>query len=769
MDEMTPTRDEAPRDGGVGWAERGLGWAAVAAFVVFALWSGWAFLTYQHGPEARYFLDPAAHPNSILVQATLGEYLETFDPWRGWDAVPLRAISLWLAVLAGLWLLADGVTRPAGRRDLRPLTFALLLGAAGSLIATFRLAGWDSLGVVGVLAALLMALVGVRLLRGQWRPHRTLGHALRPLRRPRGAVVVAALVGLLLLLAALSAATPETNRDPLRYHLAAPQVWLDRGGLDSIEGMAFSHFPFLIEMWFLVGLALEGERLARLFHFLFFLVSLGLVAAMTRRLARWAALPTRLRAPLPTLAVALAATIPAFTITATWGNIDAGVVCFHLAALLALALWWRTGATAHLMLAAALAGFLLGTKYTAVVPVAVLGVGVLMRHQPCTMRRVGSVLTFGLIALAVASVWPARNGIQTGNPVYPLAHEIFPAAGWDAEAQTLWETKAAQKGVEKIWTNLLAAWRGATFQWAGGEDVGPGGFEEQSIGFAPWLLMPLGLAGLLLLAVRRGGWWWFYLLFIGANGALWFFTYQSNRLLLATLLTALPGAVVGLAWLTQRWRPMWIAAVTALGIACAYQGAWIARYFLLETCPLQLTLGFWEADEWRAARLSGFDGARAVRALVPEDERALVIGEAQRFHFPPNVVMSDWYDPPAVRRYLSPSFGLRRVTWALTVEGVTHVLINHAELAPLWLAWPETLRADGTVDPAAYWGAWSARDAAIPPTSNLALFRERFTDAQASLLAEWLATVPHRVIWRSDQWPGVELWRLTPDAAGASE
>jgi dolichyl-phosphate-mannose-protein mannosyltransferase len=784
MEDQAKASPPSPLDGGTGLFERALRWLGVVAFAAFALSSGWEWVTYTPDPQtAAPFLSPPDYPNTLLVKFTLGEYLETFGPWQGFGGIPWMVWLQWLGLIlffgGMVWFLAlilrfnakwanfasgEGLMLgalllcvPLGLFGVLPAPY--LLGDQSDMLSRLFFPCWAAVYLLGAILLLFRR----RVRRGgrnrgwflRWKREKSIPQRL-----------VLGLLSLLLLIAFLSASTPEINSDPLRYHLGAPQVWLDGGDLSApIEGMAFSHFPFLIEKWLMMGLALDGDALARLLHLLFALISLWLIFTFTRSAGKWGGLKGRQRRWLPLLAVILAATVPSFTITSTWANIDAGVVCFLLAATMAHAIWWRTGRARYLVLAAVLTGFMLGTKYTALVPAFVLGLGVLAHRTP-TLEDLPYTaierLTNGLIALAIGSPWWIRNWVQTGNPVYPLANETFQADGWDAECQALWEEKAAQKGVGYDWHLMGAAWRGATFAWAGGEGVGEGGFEDQSIGLTPWLLAPLGLAGLLLLALRRGGWWWFYLVFIAVNFVLWFRTYQSNRLLLSTLLVALPGAVVGLAELTRRWRAMWVAAVIALSVASVYQGLWIARYFMLETYPLQLTLGFMDPDEWRSARLNYFDGAKMIEALVPEDESALVIGESRRFHFPPNVVMSDWYDPPAVRRYLEAAGSADALTDALASDGITHVFINHAELFPLWALNQEMLRSDGVVNAAAYWGAWQNRDPMIFERSNFAYFRRRFDDAQAAVLAQWLSTVPHEVIWRGDrpQTVGVELWGI---------
>lgn len=760
-----PPTSQAPPSGGPRGLERLLEAAAVVAFLVFAVWSAWQFVSHSRDPAAPFF-DPRTHPNSLAVQFTAGEYLETFGPWRGIGAMPRAAWGLAAVWIFILWLLTV-LLRPAfGRAVPRAMLFALLMG---TLAFDFFLTAvsprlYLSTPVRLPLPFVTVALVILCLLarrRGFLEQPLTARHTaaenfLLACRRWRRGLLVRLGVALMLTLAFLAASTPPIESDGLRYHLAAPAIWVERGSMAPIEGMAFSHFPFLIEMWYLAALRHAQPIAAKLAHFGFALVTLALLAAFTRRLAKWARIPVR---GLPLMAVALATATPAFLIVSTWEFIDAGVVCYHLASLSAFALWWHSGRASHLLLAAAFAGLMLGTKYTALVPAFVLGLGVIFHRQPALGRwpytlaeRASNGLVFALIALAVGSPWYLRNWIQTGNPVYPLANARFQAPGWDEESQALWEERAASKGVGFDWHLADDAWRGATFEWLR--------FEEQSIGLAPWLLAPLGLAGLLLLAIQRGGWWSFHLLYIAATFALWFRTYQSNRLLLPVLLCALPGAAVGLGHLLHSLRALRFAVVFALAAAGTYQCLWIARHFLTQQCPVQLALGFMEPDAWRSLRLNHFDGARAIRALVSPQEQVLVIGESRRFDFPANVVMSDWFDPPAVRSFLAAARSSGELTAALASAEITHVFINHAELLAPGGVPPALIREDGTLDAPSLWQAWRRGEA--PPGSNLWFFRRRFTDAQAALLADWLSGVPHRAVWHGDQpgTVGVELWRV---------
>jgi hypothetical protein len=155
--------------------------------------------------------------------------------------------------------------------------------------------------------------------------------------------------------------------------------------------------------------------------------------------------------------------------------------------------------------------------------------------------------------------------------------------------------------------------------------------------------------------------------------------------------------------------------------------------------------------------------------MVPDGEGILVIGESRRLHMPDGAVMSDWFDPPAVNQYLNLASTPEDLSAALRAAGITHVLVNFEELFPPWMMSQALQREGGTPDAAGFWRAWRDRAPFIPPASNLAYFRHRFSDEQAALLADWFATVPHETIW--PQQPitrrGVELWRLEAPEATA--
>jgi hypothetical protein len=68
------------------------------------------------------------------------------------------------------------------------------------------------------------------------------------------------------------ALTPPIQSDGLRYHLGAPQEYLKHGKIAHLPLNAFSNFPFLPEMHFLLALAAGVPETAQLMHLTAFIL-----------------------------------------------------------------------------------------------------------------------------------------------------------------------------------------------------------------------------------------------------------------------------------------------------------------------------------------------------------------------------------------------------------------------------------------------------------------------------------------------------------------
>ena len=237
-------------------------------------------------------------------------------------------------------------------------------------------------------------------------------------------------VGFVILLASV----PPVSRDALTHHLALPKLWVAEGRMREMPEIVFSYYPQLIDLLYTLPLMAGHDIAAKYMHFAFALLTAGVVFLYVRRRlgTSWAACGGLMFLTIPVI-LKLSVTV----------YVDLGLVFFSACALFATAVWLENPRRLRwLLLAGVAAGLSLGTKYSAMVPVFVLGLllplfflrtsGGSRRDQ---LLAVGYGAVFAALALLVFSPWLLRNYSLTGNPVHPLAQGVFAEATADAREE----------------------------------------------------------------------------------------------------------------------------------------------------------------------------------------------------------------------------------------------------------------------------------------------------------------------------------------------
>ena len=483
--------------------------------------------------------------------------------------------------------------------------------------------------------------------------------------------------------------TPPIQSDALRYHLAAPQEYIKRHRIHYIPLSAFSNFPFLIEMLFLYGMLLTGDLLASLMHYTFWVISFFLLRGFISHF--WGAGDEKERGFLTrdfiaTLCALVFVSIPAVAIVACWQFIDIGLAAYFSGFILCFCLCLERRDSGCIILTGIMGGALLGIKYT-MIPVVLFGcclMGFMEWHRRAgdnvrisSWRRsfLREPFQLGMIAFLCAMPWYVKNIFFTGNPLYPMFYRIFGGRDWSAANAAFYAAKASGKGLGKSLTHLFFSPIQATFHWDLFETFNPGPFLLYSF---PLLL----LSSALLFKKERRKIFITLLSFAGVYYILWFFGYQSNRFLipfygLATLIIA--GFLMELRKLTIAGGHILAAGL----LLCAlYSSAWNARWILTEAQPqpLQVFLGMQSREEYLSAALDYYPAIRAVNADMPPDDAILCIGEHRAYYFKPRLIISDWFDTPAILDLIRKTKNNNEVFSLLRKNHCTHVFFNKGEL-----------------------------------------------------------------------------------------
>lgn len=601
---------------------------------------------------------------------------------------PIAAMimSLLLAYFLGEKILNLLKISLSPRREYWPVSF--LLGLFLISLVTFLL-GIVGLLYSGVFRISLIILFIVLLI--YYTKKITRKGRVSPLKRKNPDTLICWILLVIMGLVCLSyTLTPPVQSDGLRYHLFAPQEYIKGHRIQYIPLSALSNSPFAIEMLFMYGMLVNGDLLAKLFHFSLWILCIFLIRTF---IFHFTSKPQNEKATFPSrnfiflFSGLLFGTIPAISSLACWSFIDLGIAAYFLGFVFSLCLFSEKRERGFLILSGIFGGAALGTKYT-MLPMILLGcliIGIMEIYQSGAVEkekshRIPSFIRvpffIGIIALILALPWYIKNLINTGNPFYPLLYQWFDGKDWSAANAAFYAAKAAQKGFPKTLFHLILSPFHATFFWKKFESFNPGPFVLFMLPFLLWILVLLKektkRKTMITLSIFSIG---YYLM--------WFFGYQSNRFLIPFFM--LIAVISGFILLDLREKaPNICRALCAVLFLCIiYSSAFSIRWILTETQPdpLPVFLGLETREQYLSKALDYYPAIRAVNEDVPPEETILCIGEHRGYYFKPKLLISDWFDTPVILDLIRKTKTNEEIFARLMEQRCTHVFYNKGELA----------------------------------------------------------------------------------------
>ncbi len=337
-------------------------------------------------------------------------FLAFFDPLTN---IALALFILLLATALGERLLPSLPHITPGER---------LLFSAGTGLGLLSLLTLG-LGLLGGLHPWLFYLLSSLLALGLLPQILTLWRRLRGLRlASRPPFFIGLYLSLSLALSLLLALAPPLSFDALLYHLEGPKLYIQAHRIFAFDNLAL-YFPSLVETLFTWGMLLKGDVVAKLIHYLFGLLTGAAMYILASK---------RFSPQVGWWSLALIWSMPMVPLIIGWAYADMGLVFYAVLALSALLNWIDSQNRGWLLLSGAASGFAMGVKYTAFwLP---LGLATIIacrevKERGKARRVIVSLLSFGLVALLLASPWYLRNLHLVGNPFYPF---IFGGRYWDS-------------------------------------------------------------------------------------------------------------------------------------------------------------------------------------------------------------------------------------------------------------------------------------------------------------------------------------------------
>ena len=476
--------------------------------------------------------------------------------------------------------------------------------------------------------------------------------------------------------------------DVLEYHLQIPRQFYTDGHIAAIDGNVYSHYPLGVEMLFLLGMCLrggayEGMYLAKFMHLIYgALAAAGIYAAFKKDddvRGRFAA--------------GLLATTP-FLVYLSW---LAMVELAQVACLAVAAGWLWQWLKDRSMRSAAIIGLMLGaacaTKYLAAGFVVLPVLAAMMLVSLKSAKGLAGVGVAIATTLLMFSPWLIRNASLTGNPIFPLATNVFGAGDWDSQTQQRWVDGHGPRAKPPVPTpdwykpaatptrlNLFVS------NFLANEKLGHITMVLAALAFCVWVARagPTDLfnaAMLVIVAVQFGVW-------------IFFTRGMPSRFIvpIAVPLAALAaGALADFSRvrsspLSPLTKPVFIGpwgaapALTALGAAMIVNllvcGMWY-KFSTQQVPPAHGLGGSYVAENiwpWNEAH------------QLPGDSRIMLIGEAKGFYFPEGTVYATAFDAHPLAEMVKAGLGTDEILDRLRDRGITHI----------WVSWPEMWRLAGT-------------------------------------------------------------------------
>lgn len=222
-----------------------------------------------------------------------------------------------------------------------------------------------------------------------------------------------------MLLVAVPCVIPNVGGDPIQYHLAYAQDWVNAHGFVVDPFLRFPFYASYFNLFFAALLALQGWAFLNFLTWsTALLTGLGICAATFYILRPFAGRFT------PVAAVSLACSVVLSPVFLHWTStaymdVQLGTMALLMTVCIELSLWHKQ--PAWLFVAAVIGGYLVGMKsaYLVLAPLLALSLFFAARGMKLDRRTLGLIFALFIVA---AAPWYVRNIALAGDPIPPVVN-----------------------------------------------------------------------------------------------------------------------------------------------------------------------------------------------------------------------------------------------------------------------------------------------------------------------------------------------------------
>jgi hypothetical protein len=454
--------------------------------------------------------------------------------------------------------------------------------------------------------------------------------------------------------------TPPWDYDGLMYHLQGPKLFLQAGKMVLLPDLWQANGANLVDMLYLVGLALESDSFAKLINLAFAILLLIAVFSFGRRY---------LNPPGGALAAVLLLGVPVYGIWASWAYSDYSWAIFEFLSLTSLLAWVEKRNWKLLILSSILMGFALGSKYLALESLVIFaGLVFWFGGKDGFRNALVRATIFAGIALLIGTPWYIKNLVLSGNPLYPF---VFGGPGWDKQRLDLLMGFLSSFGTGKALVDFILLpinlFR-QNMRFAG--FMGAIEFPNPMFMFLPLYLWTRSFETRNTRVLDILAW---VVLF---RIVLWSLGSQQTRFLLPVfpMISILVAAV--LVQLSQRNFSPKIGESFLVGLMAINLGMALftsSLYYKISD-PLPVVFGGESKDTFLRGNLTGYTAIQFINSDLSPSDRVLMLWDGRGYYCSdrclPDSEQSQW-----VRFYLETP-DLRPFVQRLKDKGITHILIS---------------------------------------------------------------------------------------------